>query len=158
MPVSVNRAPFTTSTPKIELRVPQARVLHALMPEHPEDPPSEWPTLSRAVLGVRAGYTAISGSITRALNGIRPGSSSGDAHLGLIALKLVEVEELDIDGLVETNYRITAEGIKEFKIFLANNGSALPPLRDAALCVNINRGYKNPYAPQSAQAPGKNPE
>lgn len=142
MPIAVRQ---TFVAPKIDLRIPQARVLHALMPDRPDDPPSEWPILCRAVLGLRAGYTAISGSITRALNGIRPGSSSGDAHLGLIALGLVVADEVDVDGVVEQSYRITTAGVREFKAFFARNGSALPPLRDAALCVNTSRGYNNPH-------------
>ena len=145
MPVAVRQAPFATK-PKIELRVPQARVLRALMPEHPDDHVLDWPVLNRAVLGVRAGYTAISGSITRALNGIRQGSSSGDPHLGLVALGLVEVREIDVDGVVEQSYRITTSGVQEFNKFMALNGNALPPLRDAALCVNTTRGYNNPHA------------
>ena len=147
MPVSVKRTPFVAPTEqKVDLRVPQARVLHALMPDYPEDPPSEWPILTRVVLSLRAGYTAISGSITRAFNGIKPGSSSGDAHLGLIALGYVDVEEVDIEGVVEQSYRITAAGIEAFKRFFAKSGGSLPPLRDAALCVNTQRGYNNPHA------------
>ena len=150
MPVSVKHAPFAQpTTSKTELRVPQARVLRALMPDYPEDPPSEWPILTRAILSVNAGYTAISGSITRALNGIRPGSSSGDAHLGLLALEYVTVEEVDIEGVVEQSYRITKAGIEAFKIFFAKNGGSLPPLRDAALCVNTQRGYKNPHVKET---------
>lgn len=150
MPVAVRQSPLASSKPNIELRVPQARVLRVLMPDRPDDPPMDWPTLCRAVLGLRAGYTAISGSITRALNGIRPGSSSGDAHLGLVALGLVEVGEVDVDGVVERSYRITEAGIREFGRFMAQNGNALPPLRDAALCVNTTRGYNNPHANKEA--------
>lgn len=120
-----------------KLRVPQARVLAALMPEDPESYWTEWPVFNRAQLGVQAGYTAISGSITRALNGIHPGSSSGDPHLGLLALELVE--EVNIDG--ETNYRATALGVRAYQLYIQSKGG-LPEVRDPTLTTNTNRGYK----------------
>ena len=137
MPVSIRT--------RVELRVPQARVLHALMPADQRAPPFDWPLLCKAILGVRAGYTAISGSITRALNGIRPGSSSGNTQLGLMALGFVEAEEVDVDGVVEACYRITEAGVSAFEAFFARNGGKLPPLKDAAVHVNTNRGYNNPH-------------
>lgn len=127
---------------KGRLRVPQARVLKALVPEYSDDPPSEWPLLSRAALGVRAGYTAISGTITRALNGIREGSSSGDPHPGLVARGLVEVLTVDVDGVREDNYRATKAGVSEYAAYVAANGDNLPPLKDAGSCVNDR--YKPP--------------
>lgn len=144
MPLSVDSAsdPFRGATNgKIGkntqlLRVPQARVLKALYPKYLDDPPHEWPLVTRAVLGIRAGYTAISGTITRALNGIRPGSSSGDPYLGLIALKYVEIEQLDIEGVIEDNYRITHAGIKAFEQYISVNGDKLPPVKEASLCIN----------------------
>ena len=117
------------------LRVPQARVLQALVPQYPEDPPSEWPLMGRAYLGVRAGYTAVSGTITRALNGIREGSSSGDPHPGLLARGLVEEVPVDVDGVVEVTYRATAAGIAAFQAYLASGGTC-PPVKDAAGCTN----------------------
>lgn len=140
MPVSVKYNPFNAppapKPPETGLRVPQARVLRALLPDYPEDPKSEWPLLNRAALGVKAGYTAISGTITRALNGIAPGSSSGDPHLGLIARGLVEVEEVDVEGVKESNYRITENGIIEVREYIKLYGDKLPPVRDAAACTN----------------------
>ncbi len=127
-----------TANPIPNLRVPQARVLRALMPVCPTDTVDEWPLLTRAVMAVRAGYTPISGSITRALMGIRQGSSSGDAHLGLIDLKLVETIELNIMGTLETNYRATPLGVRAMKKFLQEGGK-LPPVRDAA--VHTNQRY-----------------
>ncbi len=97
---------------------------------------TEWPILNRAALGVRAGYTAISGSITRALNGIYEGSSSGDAHPGLLDKKLVKEMVIDLDGMTEVNYQITEEGIKEFEAYIAKNGDNLPPVKDASICTN----------------------
>ena len=134
MPVSIKREP--SKQPDVGLRVPQARVLRALVPDYPTDPKSEWPLLSRAALGVRAGYTAISGTITRALNGIREGSSSGDPHPGLIARGLVEEVDVDVDGAVEVNYRATSAGIIAFAKYVKVNGNKLPPLKDQSSCVN----------------------
>lgn len=137
MPVSVRNNPFhNVKPPETGLRTPQARVLRALMPDFPEDPPTEWPLLTRAALGVKAGYTAISGTITRALNGIREGSSSGDSHPGLLARGLVEVEEIDIEGVSESNYRATAAGVKEYQEFILTNGDKLPPVKDITTCTN----------------------
>ena len=139
MPISIKRSPFTTSrTVDNTLRVPQARVLAALMPEYPvdeKDPPSEWPVVTRAQLGVKAGYTATSGTVTRALNGIREGSSSGDAHIGLLARGLMEEIILDIDGVTEVNYRITATGISAYKAHITTHGK-LPEVKDATTCTN----------------------
>ena len=144
MPVSVRRSPFpvdpppgstTPVTPRPILRTPQARVLASLVPETPDIPRIDWPILTRAKLGIKAGYTAISGSVTRALNGIRPGSSSGDAHLGLLDLGFVEEVVLDIDGTTEVNYRATAAGVGAYREYLSAQG-ALPELRDPAVCTN----------------------
>lgn len=117
------------------LRIPQARVLRALLPADPSDPPSEWPLLNRAGLGVGAGCTPTSGTITRALNGIREGSSSGDAHPGLLALGLVEEVAIDIEGRTEVNYRATLAGVAAYQAFVAQGGK-LPPVKDAAHCTN----------------------
>ena len=150
MPVSVNRGPFTTDTVSVvkrdKLRIPQVRILAALMPDRPSDPRTDWPLLTRAYLAVRAGYTPISGSVTRALNGIRPGSSSdargskpGQGHLGLIARGYVDDVPIDLDGLIEANYRITATGIVAYQSFIAEGGR-IPPLKPAEVC--INKRYK----------------
>ena len=148
MPVSMSTAhdPFrgaqirpTSSAPApvVTLKVPQARVLRALMPSDPSDPPSEWPMLTRAMLGVRAGYTAISGSITRVLSGIRASNkTSGEPHPGVIDLGLVTVVELDIEGRIEDNYQITPAGIEAFEQYIAANGDKLPPLRPREACIN----------------------
>ena len=120
----------------IPLRIPQVRVLRALMPMNPSDNPTEWPLLTRPMLGVAAGYTPISGSITRVLNGIHEGSSSGEAHPGLIELGLVESISLEIDGVTETNYCITSKGIHKYLSFVATNSDQLPEVRDASTCTN----------------------
>lgn len=119
-----------------KLRIPQARLLRALMPADPSAPRVEWPLLDRALLGVQAGYTAISGSVSRALAGIHAGNkTSGPAHPGVLQLGLVEELRLDVDGLVEVNYRITEAGVRAYRSFLAGGG-ALPPNKPTELCVN----------------------
>jgi len=139
--VSTQRDPFrgppaARREPEFQLRVPQARVLLALQPDCHEDPFSEWPLLTRAMLGVKAGYTPLSGSITRALNGVRDGSSSGPPQRGLIELGMVEVISLNIEGLTEDNYRITPTGVTAISSYLKENGGDLPPLKDVAICTN----------------------
>jgi hypothetical protein len=136
VPVSAVRDPFRPAgTARAEpLRTPQARVLAALLPSAAEVHRCDWPVLTRAALGVRAGYTAVSGTVTRALNGIRIGSSSGDAHLGLLARRLVEEETIDCDGVAELNYRITVAGIAVYRAHVERE--ELPPVRDALSCTN----------------------
>ena len=144
MPVSIRRSPFSDepSIPTtIRLRTPQARVLAALQPDAVSDPLIDWPLVTRAQLGVRAGYTAISGTVTRALNGIREGSSSGDPHPGLLALGLVEEIILDIEGVHEINYRATAAGVSAYRLYLLGS-AGLPQVRSALICTN-DRYRKN---------------
>lgn len=144
MPVSTKIDPFSKQPIRDgePLRTPQARVLAALMPTYPNDPVSEWPLVTRAQLAARAGYTAISGSVTRALNGIKFGSSSGDPHPGLLVSGLVEEVPVEVEGLVETNYCATAAGIQAYCTYLAAQGGKLPQLRDASVCTNDR--YKRP--------------
>lgn len=107
-----------------ELRIPQVRVLRAL---------AGGALLSRPRLGEAAGYTAISGTITRALNGLREGSSSGPAHPGLLALGYVAEVRLELDGgVTETAYRITPAG----RDALAAADADVPPPRDKKSCIN----------------------
>lgn len=169
MPVAVRESPFsaTASAKPTTMRTPQARVLKALVPLADGDPVWEWPLVTRAQLGVRAGYTAISGTVTRALDGLKEktvrgqkpksgnwvpspsangeqvwiGNGSGDPHLGLLALKYVEEVVLDIEGTMEVNYRATVAGIAAYKENQKNGGKDLPPLRDAVVCTNDR--YKN---------------
>ena len=117
------------------LRIPQARVLAALMPFDDRDPLIEWPLLKRTALAAKAGYTAISGSITRALNGIHPGSSSGDPHPGLIARGLVVEVVVDVEGMSETTYRATPAGVVEFRAWQAAGG-IIPRVKDIDTCTN----------------------
>lgn len=121
--------------PPHALRVPQARILSALLPPYPDDPPSEWPLVTRQVLARRAGYTPISGTINRVLHGIPPGSSSGEPHPGLLDLKLIEKLKVDVDGVSEDNYRITPEGIRAIQHYFAS-GKRIPELRNREYCIN----------------------
>jgi hypothetical protein len=121
------------------------------------------------MLGIHAGYTAVSGTVTRALDGLaaktvrgaKPtsgkwtqsaddpnvwvGNGSGDVHLGLIALKLVEEVVMDVLGVREVSYKATAAGVAAFREHERVHGK-LPPPKDKSGCVNTSRGYRNPHA------------
>jgi hypothetical protein len=113
------------------LRLPQARILQALLPVA-----GATPSLSRAELCKKVGYTAISGTITRALNGIRAGGSSGKPYPGLLERGLVEVVRVDLGGHVEVNYRITAAGVAAYQAHVAVTGGKLPEVKDRETCTN----------------------
>lgn len=138
MPASVatERDPFRGLPPERGLRVPQARVLAALAPADPSLPQCRWPLLTRSALGVGAGYTPISGTVNRALLGIPVNGSrkTGEPHPGLIARGLVEAIEIDLDGVVEVNYRATPAGLTAYLEHVATRG--IPPIKDAASCTN----------------------
>lgn len=143
MPVSMasQHDPFRGVGPppspaRAKLRVPQARVLAALMPG-PDDHPVDWPLITRANLAVRAGYTAVSGTTNRALMGISASGSrkTGDPHPGLLDLKLVVEVKIDLDGKTEINYRITPAGVEAYRAFVAA-GNSIPPVKDASICTN----------------------
>lgn len=147
MPIAVRNSPFEdddevsggggkVDNKRPPLRVPQVRVLMPLIPQDPTWPDSEWPLLTRANLGVNAGYTAISGSVTRALNGIYEGSSSGDAHPGLLTMGYVEEVVLDVDGVKEVNYRATRLGALAYMEWVVANGGKLPELKDKMIYIN----------------------
>jgi hypothetical protein len=128
--------------------------LKALLPARPDAPQIDWPLFTRAGLAWKAGYTGTSGSITRVLNGLREGSSSGKAHPGLIALGLVEEVRLDIVGLIEVNYRITAAGVAAYQQHVAAHGEELPPVKDAALCTD-DRYLTQAVAPGGEEGGGR---
>jgi hypothetical protein len=119
------------------------------MPADPSDHWIEWPVVNRAQLAICVGYTGTSGSITRVMNGIREGSSSGSAHPGLLGLGLVVEDILDIDGLLEVNYRATPEGVRAYQAYLSANGDELPEVKDAATCTNDR------YMPQAEALGGE---
>jgi hypothetical protein len=106
------------------------------MPADQTEHPIAWPVLTRAKLCRQAGFKSTSGSITRVLNGIRPGNrTSGAPHPGLVERGLVEVVVLDIEGVREVNYRITLAGIRAYEAYLVRGGR-LPEVKDAATCTN----------------------
>lgn len=142
MPVAVrnnvvtNNTNNTTTKPnKHILKIPQARVLAALMPEDVNSPSIDWPLITRANLNTACGYSQISTGVTRPMQGIPPGSSSGNSYPGLIALKYVEEIVLDIEGVSEINYRITPIGAMAYLEWSITNGK-LPELRDKNSCIN----------------------
>lgn len=146
MPVSLatERDPFRGVAPRIAqhtFRVPQMRVLDALMPVRTNDPPSEWPMLTQRWLNQRLGYSEISTGVVRPLRGIPVGSSSGTPHPGLLGLGWVEMIAVDVDGVTENNYRITASGVVAYKAFLSQGGK-LPPKRNADVCGRRFRAAK----------------
>lgn len=115
MPVSVRNSPFNDDNNRVitepiikrgTLRAPQARVLAALMPEDTTSPPLEWPLFNRITMRERCGMSPTN-SMNRILHGVKKGT---DAHLGLIELGFVEEIPLNIDGVIEYNYRITPHG------------------------------------------------
>lgn len=142
MPVNANRDLFSgqlVDKNDLSLRLPQVRVLHVLMPKDLTAPVIEWVIVNRAQLSVRTGCTSISGTITRALNGIKEGSSSGRPCPGLLARKMIEEIVLDIEGVLEVNYRITPLGAKAYHEYINNHGP-LKELREAARCINTHQG------------------
>lgn len=135
--------PVSSKTAADRLLTPQARVLAALMPETPDQHSIDWPTINRAQLAVRAGYTAVSGTVTRALNGVHSTSSVNRPHLGLIDRGLIEQDTIDIEGRIEVCYRVTTAGVAAYREYLVATGGALPKARDRAKCVN-DRYVKEP--------------
>ncbi len=108
-----------------DLRVPHARVLHALMPKGDSD---TVPVLTRVQLAERAGFSPTSGTINRALHGIHTGSPSGSPYQGLLDIGLVD--EVELDGIKA--YQITLDGCKAIEKVVGE----LPKLKDKASCTN----------------------
>lgn len=95
-------APPGVRPPRPDLPAPQAKVLSMLVPASTVDPVHEWPILCREAVKRILGYSPTN-SINRILN--HPKS-------GLLTRKLIEPVEIDVEGVVEVNYRITQEGIR----------------------------------------------
>lgn len=131
---------MTLTKTDIKLRIPQLRVLQALLPFDLTLDQTEWPIYTKIVLAVKSGYSPISGSITRALLGIKERSSSGNHHKGLIPLGLIEEVKLDIDGREEINYRLTKEGAIVILQFIFKGGK-LPSNRNPE--SHTNNRYKD---------------
>jgi hypothetical protein len=109
------------------------------MPSNTEDPKREWPRGSSGDIAHHIGYTRTSGTVTRALYGLRAGSG-GKAHPGLISLGLIKEVPIDTCGLIETYYRITPAGIRAYRVYLDANDGVLPPVKGAA--KSTNRRYR----------------
>ena len=144
--------PITLTETVPTLRVPQARVLNALLPANPSYPTSEWPLLTRKMLNVAVGYSPISTGVTRPLYGVSEGSSTAHPHKGLLALGLVEVVQVDVQGAVEDNYRITKLGIVALGKFLVEGGKLLPT-RDRGKGVIDTSSYTNKRYKEQATSP-----
>ncbi len=143
--------PTTVTQPIPNIRVPQARVLNALLPNNPSLPISEWPILTRKLLNVAVGYSPISTGVTRPLYGIPENSTSGHPHPGLLALGLVEVVKVNIQGVIEDNYRITKLGIQALAKFFVEGGK-LPTKKDRA--TNTNKRYMESVTSHEASSGG----
>lgn len=136
MPVSIRTDPFRQQQvcKGRSLRTPQARVLVALVPTYPNDPVSEWPSMTATRIAMVTGISPRSDCIRRALRGLPEGSSSGDAHEGLLARLYVESVKVDVDGVLETYYQMTRAGMHALQNYLADR--QLPQVRPASMCVN----------------------
>jgi hypothetical protein len=122
----------TDAEPLVALRVPQLRILEVLNGEDPDNPP----LLSRVKICQRAGFSEISGTITSALNGVPPNSSSGPARPGLVELGMVTKETIDVDGEEELVFRITPAGRAALAAFF-DAGGTLPKHRDKKSSTNL---------------------
>ena len=124
---------FPTAKPQSQLKVPQVRVLVALMPDEGDEPPPG--TISRRNLAIAAGPIPTSGTMSKVLNGIQnPESSTGKQCDGLFQYGYIERVDVDLDGQVVDSYRITRAGLAAVREWLANN--TLPPKRDEKMSTN----------------------
>jgi hypothetical protein len=148
MPESLKIDPYSQQVIRptdLSLRTPQARVLSVLCPANPKRTINAWQAYNRPQLALRAGYTTISGTVIRALHGVRPGGKN-DPHPGLLARGFIDELILDIDGIDEISYRATHLGVSAYQEYIKKNGE-LPPLKSAASCTN-NRYKKNKKEPK----------
>lgn len=113
----------------MKLKIPQVRVLRCFT--------SGRPLLNRAKIAERAGFSELSGTVTRVLNGLREGSSSGAAHPGLLTLGYLERIDLEVEeGVTETCYRITDAGARALAAWEAESGGKSVTMRDKTSSVN----------------------
>jgi hypothetical protein len=107
---------------KGRLRLPQVRLLRAL---------ADVSQLSRGELAKRAGFSAISGTVTVALNGRTSPPQKGLVALGLV--RRLELHTSEEDKLPrEAVFEITPKGRKA----LEKAEKRLPPLRDKDASTN----------------------
>lgn len=131
------------------ISVPQARLLNALKPRD-----GVKPCLTRMKLIKAVGFSPLSGTFSRAMNGVKRDSAVSEflgAQPGLIKMEMIEVIEGKVDESSETAYRITKAGTDALEQFLAIK--KLPKARDKALCVNARyeKKAKRKPAPEVAR-------
>lgn len=128
----------------LSLSATQASVLKALVPDDTTVPVWDWPMWNRAELGRRAGFTAVSGSLSRVLKGISADNfTSGKPHPGLLARGFIKEVPVELESKVEVNYQATEAGARAYQAYVASGRKHIP--RDKASSVNTDRGYNNPH-------------
>lgn len=145
-----NRTPFvqtaqvaSTEPQKSKMRVPQLRVLSALMPEDTTTDPINWSLFTAVNIADNLGASLISDLIRRALRGIQVGSTSSVSYPGLLELGYVESVTFNIDGVEETNYRITPTGVVAYLAQILEFGPPPAKTRNRESCTN-KRYSKSP--------------
>ena len=134
------------------LRLPQYRTLRALLP----NANGQKPCYSRAKLSVKAGFSAISGTINRALHGIKrnaPQAEYAGAHKGLLGLGLVKEIEQNIDDTRSVEYEITAPGIKAVARYAKSHGTNRK-LRSREASINLRYQPKPLHGGNSSDKAG----
>ena len=122
----------------------EARVLNAVASAQ-----GGW--LNRHDLNKKSGFTKLSGSATRALNGVKKNKYFPAGRPGLIQEKAIEVSRDDVDGKVEINYKVTPVGRTLLKTWLKEHDGKVPKLRGAD--TSTNKRYLGETKP--AKANGK---
>lgn len=126
--MSKTRTTKANKSAPVTVRLPMYRVLRALAAKAGKNP-----TRTRAEIATKAGFSAISGTLTVALNGRK--LPEGGRYVGLIEAGLIEVVPVELDGgVTETRYRITGAGVRAAKAFAADRKAGA--VRDAAACTN----------------------
>ena len=131
-----------------KLRLPQARVLEALIPTSE----AKTPAINREDLAQMAGFRRKAGTINRVLHGIPKGSSSGTPHVGLLALGLIEEIPKGVKGTTVLRYRITQMGREALERYKNEHGD-LPPLKDEGTFVNDR--YRIAEVPDAPEGVGE---
>lgn len=114
-----------------KIPTPHLRVLKALSKDN---------DLPRSKLNGKAGFSDGSGTLNVALNG-RKKNDYGNGIKGLLDLGYVSRKEVDVDGVTDSIYHLTAAGAKALERYLAEH-SKLPSIRDKSACVNTRYSGK----------------
>lgn len=124
------------------LSLPQARILSMLKPKVPS---AKNPILTRVKIIELCGFSPLSGTFSRAVNGVAKMSKVAEfigPQKGLVALKFINEVENQVDGKTEHGYEATRAGLLELQAFLKTcKDGELPGNRDRKLCLN-NRYIK----------------